>query len=310
LKGRLGLAAKLIVSVVLLGFLGWKYGGDERFRAVLSRLDWRAFLAADAVVIVGLGLSALRWKILLRAAGVEVPFGRSLALYFTGYYFNFFLPTTVGGDVVRAMGGTRTGASLAVVGGSILVERLLGFGCLLVLGLGASFGVPSLAVARGALLLAAGLFVAGLVVLLFVPLPETARPGLVGRVLRGLRRTALQVRAYGFHPAALGAGLVLSLAWQLGLVAANAILSRGLGGVAPLGGLLALVPVVQAVTMIPVSFGGLGVREMGYEYFFGVSGYEPAGAVALGVAWLAVTIAVSLKGGIVYLVSPLRASRA
>jgi uncharacterized membrane protein YbhN (UPF0104 family) len=308
LKGRAALAVKLTVSVALIGFLAWRYGGDDRFRSVLVGLDWRAFVLADAVVIGGLALSALRWKVLLGAAGVRMPFLRSLRLYFVGYFFNFFLPTTVGGDVVRAMGAGGD-TRLSVVGGSILVERLLGFGCLLALGLAASFGLPSLAVARTALLVAAGAYLVGLVLLLLVPLPETSLGGLAGRIVSGLRRTALEVRAYGFHPAALLAGLVLSLGWQLALVVANALLSSGLGGVAPLRGLLALVPVVQAVTMIPVSFGGLGVREMGYEYFFRVSGYDPAGAVALGVAWLAVTVAVSLKGGIVYAFAPVRESR-
>lgn len=303
-----GLAVKLTVSVALIGFLAWKYGGDDRFREVLSRLDWRVFLAAEAVVGIGLVLSALRWKVLLGAVGVALPFRRSLSLYFVGYFFNFFLPTTVGGDVARAM-GVGAGIPLAVVGGSILVERILGFACLLGLGLAASFGVPELAVARSALLVAAAVFAVGLAVLLLAPLPESERAGVVGRVLRGLRRTALEVRAYGFHPRALAVGLVLSLGWQVVLVIANAVLSRGLGGVAPLKGLAALVPVVQAITMIPVSFGGLGVREMGYEYFFRVSGYEPAGAVALGVAWLAVTIALALKGGLVYLASPARAQR-
>jgi uncharacterized membrane protein YbhN (UPF0104 family) len=294
---------KLAVSAALIGFLGVRYGGDPAFRRTLGELDLRAFFAAEAVVAGGLFLSALRWKILLRAAGVSLGFWRSLRLYLVGYFFNFFLPTTVGGDVVRAMGlGSR--ASLPVVGGSIVVERILGFGCLLVIGILASFGLPSLAVARGVLLLSAALYVGGLALILLVPLPPVDRGGWTGRILGGLRRTALEIRSYGFHGAALGGGLLLSLGWQLSLVAANAILSRGLGGVAPLKSLLALIPVVQAITMIPVSFGGLGIREVGYEYFFRSSGFDPAGAVALGVGWLGVTIALALKGGLVYLTSP------
>ena len=275
---RRGLAWKLAVSLGLIGILGWRYGGDPGFRATLAGLDPASFLLAMAVVAGGLLLSALRWKILLRAAGVSLGLGRSVRLYFVGYFFNFFLPTTVGGDVARAMGVGR-GASLPVVGGSILVERLLGFGCLLVIGILASFTVDSLAVARRVLLLAGAAFTGGLAVLLFVPLPEVRRTGVIGRVLDGLRRTALEVRAYGFHPVALSAGLVLSLGWQLALVVANAALSAALGGIAPWRSLLALVPVVQAITMIPVSFGGLGVREMGYEFFFRASGYDPAAAL-------------------------------
>jgi uncharacterized membrane protein YbhN (UPF0104 family) len=304
-RSRGGLAWKLGVSLVLVGILGWRYGGDARFQATLSELDAVSFLLATAVLAVGLLLSALRWKILLAAAGVSLSLRRSIRLYFVGYFFNFFLPTTVGGDVARAMGVGR-GTPLPVVGGSILVERFLGFGCLLVMGIVASFTVESLSVARRVLALAAAAFAGGLAVVLFVPLPEVRAEGIVGRVLEGLRKTAIEVRAYGFHARALGWGVVLSVGWQLALVVANATLSHALGGVAPVRSLLALVPVVQAITMIPVSFGGLGIREMGYEFFFRASGYDPAGAVALGVGFLGVTIALALAGGVAYLVRPIR----
>lgn len=303
-----GLAWKLAVSLVLVGILAGRYGGDPAFRATLARLSPASFLTAGAVLAVGLVLSALRWKILLRAAGVSLGLGRAIRLYFIGYFFNFFLPTTVGGDVARAMGVGR-GTPLPVVGGSILVERLLGFGCLLLIGLLASYAVDSLAVARRVLGLAAIAFVAGTAAVLLLPLPEVRRDGWTGRVLGGLRKTALEVRAYGFHPGALVWGVVLSLGWQLALVVANSILSQALGGVAPFRSLLALVPVVQAVTMIPVSFGGLGVREMGYEFFFRAAGHEPAGALALGVAFLGVAVALALGGGVAYLTAPLRGSR-
>ncbi|MCA9753498.1 MAG: flippase-like domain-containing protein [Gemmatimonadetes bacterium] len=308
MKWSRGLVFKLAVSFALISFLIVRYGRDPAFRAVLAGLDPWALAGAGGVVLVGLALSGIRWKVLLAAAGVQLPFVRALQLYLVGYFFNFFLPTTVGGDVARGMGAAAWGP-LSVVGASILVERLLGFACLLILGLTGSMRVENLAVARGVLLTASAAFLSGVAILLFAPLPEPRGEGRVARALAGLRRTALTVRGYGFHPGALGLGFLLSFGWQGGLVISNAWLSHGLGGVAPTGDLVALVPVVQAITMIPISFGGLGVREMGYEYFFRVSGHDPAGAVALGAAWLALTIIVAVLGGIVYLVSPFGRAR-
>jgi uncharacterized membrane protein YbhN (UPF0104 family) len=68
--------------------------------------------------------------------------------------------------------------------------------------------------------------------------------------------------------------------------------------------------VVQAVSMIPVSLGGLGVREMGYEYFFRVSGFEPAGAVALAASFLGIALLLALAGGILDLIWPVRGREA
>ncbi|MGQ0721227.1 MAG: lysylphosphatidylglycerol synthase transmembrane domain-containing protein [Candidatus Eiseniibacteriota bacterium] len=300
-------ALKIAVSVTLLAVLVRRYGGDASFRATLRGVEPLAFLQAEAVLALGLLVSAVRWKLLLRAAGVALPFGVAVRLYFVSFFFNFLLPTSVGGDVVRAM-GVGGGTRVPVVVGSILVERLLGFGCLLVIGTVASFAVPSLGAARAALTVASVSFALFTLLLVAVPLPAVSRGGALGRLLTGLVDTAREVRAYGFHGSALAVGLLLSVGWQLALVLANGMLSAGLGGVVSWGSLFALVPVVQAVTMIPVSFGGLGLREMGYEYFLGAAGFDPAGAVALAACFLGVSLSLALKGGLVYLIAPSRAS--
>ena len=298
------LAAKVLVSAALIVFLARRWGGNPDFRGALARLEWTAFAAAAGVIVVGLVLSAARWRLLLASRGVALGLPAAIRLYFVGYFFNLFLPTAVGGDVVRALG--IPGTPVSVVAGTILTERILGFGCLLALGLGASLASPPLAIVRPALGLAAGVYAAGLLVLMRLPLEWSERPR-AGRWLAGLARMARQVRGTPVPAATLIVALALSLGWQLALVAANGILSGGLGGVAPWTGLLALVPVIQAVGMLPVSFGGLGVREMGYEYFFRRAGFEPAGAVALAACFLGVTLAVALVGGILYLLFPLRA---
>lgn len=290
---------KLIVSLVLIGVLVRRYGGDPEFRATLTRLHPASFLQAELILAVGLVLSALRWKILLGAAGVSISLWRALRLYLGAFFFNLFLPTSVGGDVVKLF-GVGGGTRLPVVAGSILIERILGFGSLLGIGLTATFLVSSLGAARGALLLASAAFVAGLVVVLFVPLPEVAKEGIAGRILRGIRATALEVRAYGFHAKALVLGFLLSVSWQGGLVVVNWRLSEGLGGVCSFGAIAGIVPVAQAIAMIPVSFGGLGIREMGYEFFFGQSGFEPRDGFALGICFLGATVFVALIGGLVY----------
>ncbi len=298
-------AVKILVSGLLLFWLARRYGGDPALQAALRRLDLASFLLAEGIVAAGLVASALRWRLLLAARGVALPLGRAVRLYFAGYFFNLLLPTAVGGDIVRALGvGKQSG--VAVVAGTILVERIIGFGCLLVVGLAASHQASELAVARPALWIAAAAYAAGRRGRARLPLEWAQRPG-VSRWIAGLGRTAAQVR--GTLPArTLFAAVVISFGWQFALVAANATLSAGLGGVAPAASLLAFVPVIQAIGMIPISVGGLGVREMGYEFFFRQAGYDGAGAVALAASYLAVTLAVALKGGLAYLLFPRRES--
>ncbi|MBZ0266580.1 flippase-like domain-containing protein, partial [bacterium] len=178
-----GLLLKLAVSLFLVVWLVRRYGGDQEFRATLSGLHPGAFAAAAGIIGGGLVISALRWKVLLAAAGVPVSLARATRLYFIGYFFNLLLPTTVGGDVVRASGIGRA-ASLSLVGGSIVIERLLGFGCLLGIGITASLLRSEMAAVRTVLLAAGAAYVVGVVLLATVTLAESGAPGRFGRALR------------------------------------------------------------------------------------------------------------------------------
>lgn len=303
-SGRRALAAKIAVSALCLGILFTRYGHDASLRQSLSRLQPQAFLLSLGLLGVGLVLSALRWKILLAAAGVRLGLARAVHLYFVGYFFNALLPTSVGGDVLRVW-ALKGKAPLAVAAGSVLVERILGFGCLLLLGLAGSFAAPAAAPARPGLALVAALYVLGLFMVMRVRLPSRAGSGLFARVLGALARVRGEIQSYGLHGKAIAAGVLLSFAWQGVLIAVNATLSRGMGGTAPTASLLVLVPVVQALTMIPISLGGLGIREMGYEFFFRTWGFNPAEGVALGFAWLGVSMVFALLGGALALLRPL-----
>jgi uncharacterized protein (TIRG00374 family) len=297
---------KIAVSALCLGFLGVRYANDPAARVALGRLELGAFALALALLVAGLVLSAVRWTILLRAGGANVGLPRTTHLYFVGYFFNTMLPTTVGGDVVRAL-ALRDAAPLAVVGGSILLERLLGFACLLGLGIAASFALEGAAPARLPLAIAGALYAGALAALFLVRWPKgtpRSNEGRLRRAARSLARVAGETKTFGAHRKAIAAGIVLSFVWQVGLIVVNAVLSRGMGGVCPLSSLFVLVPVVQALAMIPISVGGLGVREVGYAEFFRIAGLDPAEGAALGFAWLAASSALALIGGAAFVLRP------
>ena len=68
----------------------------------------------------------MRWYILLRSGNVKISFGDALALTFTGLFSNNFLPTTIGGDVVRLAGAMQLGYDRAVSLASLVADRLIG----------------------------------------------------------------------------------------------------------------------------------------------------------------------------------------
>ena len=172
------LAAKVAVSLALLIYLF----STTDLSALESRVrSGDVLLFATAVALYGgmLALSTWRWRLLLHALGFPARLRDLTSSYLVATFFNNFLPSNIGGDVVRVRDGSRltgsTAASLAVVA----VDRILGLGALYVLALGAYLlggdTVRDLAGAAPALMLLALVF--GLLAWVFF------RPGIARRLL-------------------------------------------------------------------------------------------------------------------------------
>src|SRR5262249_2033032 len=109
---------RLVVSVSLLAWLGWRTDWAQ-VGVAFRHLRLGLWLAAVGLYVVTQCVSSLRWQLLARPLGFTPSLARCTAFYFIGMYFNLFLPTSVGGDVVRAMylsggPGRRLNAFLSV----------------------------------------------------------------------------------------------------------------------------------------------------------------------------------------------------
>jgi len=261
-RSRLVTLLKIAVTVGGLIFILTQIDlGDAVAQLLRADLRWAA--AALLLVMSSLVLRAYRWLLLLRGLGVNLPFARLVRLYFTGHFFNAFLPTGFGGDVVRILEVARHVPG-DVAAGTVLLDRLTGLLMLFVLALVAlpfrpeSFPPQQAAVVLavalvgllagaalldGRLLRAAGRFLPG-------PLSPTGE-GSVARLLRA-------VQAVGW-PALRGA-LLVSLVFNLMQVSWWWAAARALGLPAPFGYLLLVVPLL-AITLLVPAVGGFGARE-------------------------------------------------
>ncbi len=117
--------ARIVISAGLLVWIIRSAGLAQLVQAARAA-DWRLYGLAAVLALVGIVIRALRWQALLNAVGARVPFRRTLYLYFVGAFFNTFLPTGFGGDVVRVL-EIGTGATSEQAAGTALVDRLTGF---------------------------------------------------------------------------------------------------------------------------------------------------------------------------------------
>lgn len=291
---------RLGASLALMGLLAWQLGTGQVGDALRSAdPGWLAVGAAGTVA--ALAVSALKWQVLLRAAGVRAGYGLLFEAYVVGLFFNNFLPSNVGGDVARArIVGKSTGSS-AIVAGSIIGERLLAGLALVATAVGALAVSPWLAGIVGDAVGAIGLAFVALTLGCAVPGPRArvvawlgpdGKRGAVARAVIGLGASLGRpsVVATVFAWSLVFQALVIVVAWS-GF--------RAVGADVPVDAVIALIPVISAVQLLPVSVGGLGVREGAYAVLFGACCGTPAAeSVAASLAFAGIVAAVSIVGGV------------
>ena len=292
---------RVVVSVGLLAFVLWK-SNPATILAELRQGDLRFLVAALALFLVGLVIRAYRWLVLVRGLDPTVSFGRLMNLYFVGQFFSTFLPTTYGGDVIRALELTQNTDSSAAIG-TVLLDRLTGLMMLALIGL----VVLPFQVSRMERWL--------VWVLLGVILAILAGGALVieGRVLRWLAsRLPPQLSLTGQSPLAKVYAAVTGCGWKAVLsafgvsiifnivnVLINWLCGKAMGTGVSLRFFFVITTLFSISGLIP-SIGGWGVRETLSTAVFGSVG--SAKAAAWGIALGLVMLAAGLVGGIVYVV--------
>lgn len=302
---------RVLVSAGALAFLFWKIGLGETL-AVLEQADLRYLLAAFLLFVISLVIRTCRWFVLLRGLALGVPFGRLVHLYFVGAFFNAFLPTGFGGDVVRALelsGDTNTSAAV----GTVLLDRMSGLLVLFAMGLIAlPFTFTRLEPWLAGLLvgIAGGGLLAGALVL-------------EGRFLRrvtGRLPSVLSLRGEGFmaqvYAAVTGCGrravleaLGVSLVFNVVNVLINWLCGLAVGIPQGPGFYFIVTPLISVTLLVPVSISGLGVRDWVAVALFGSVGVDANTAAAMSLSIYLVSAAAGLVGGMLYGIEGLRGLR-
>lgn len=314
-KGRLIFLSKLFVSGLLLAFLFWRADRATFFRTVQA-LPLKVFLGCLALYAFGHVISAVRWQRLLAAEGIRLPLWRLTLVYFEGAFFNLFLPTLIGGDIVRgyAIYKITRGHDASIA--SILVDRLSGFAALIAIALvalGLAYGEIRDPQVASMILLVAAAFGLTLALLLNDRVKGRAL-GLLRLVGLGRFQDMLQglvdaLHRYRGHHWALWQALLLSTVLQALIIVAYYLIGAGLNLGVPIAYFFLYVPLITVVAMLPVSVAGLGVREGGTVYFFAKVGVDAATALTMSLAWFSLTLVVSSLGGLAFLVNAHSAKR-
>ena len=293
-------------SVGLLGLLFWRMD-LRQFSDVYRNMNILLFLTSLLSYLLLFILMSYRWQLLLRVLGIHTSIQRLYKTYLVGVFFNNFFPTAIGGDIIRGYNlyqYTQKGKETAI---SVIIERFLGSTSLLVIavaGLALSypwFYDPVLA----GLILAA--FLVYLIVLFVMLTPTTFI--LIDRFLQKFKIKTLGskllkipevISIYRSSPHLLLRLIIFSLFIQSLAIIIYYILCHSLHLEIPLVYVFLFFPVINIVSMIPISLGGLGIREGISIYLFEKIGVVPAHAMGLSLAWYFIILCISALGGAIY----------
>jgi len=318
---------RLAGSLALLAFLAWRTDWRQ-IADVFAGLRAGWWVLAVSLYAVTQVVSSLRWRLLARPLGFRQSLGQFIAYYYIGMFFNLVLPTSVGGDVVRAwyLDGRsgRKGAALL----SVLADRVSGVLMLIAIACGAAACSPLDLPPRVSWIvygIGAG---AGAGTLGLVGLARYSRHRLAARrfivsrndesALAGpsrlneggtwrARLMKLLASAHGLQDALVPSPRVLLVTTLLSVVvqAANIIVlwlaGLALGVGVPASYYWIMVPVVALMTLLPISLNGMGVREWGTVLMLAPLGVGKEAATALAFLWFLTFSAVSVAGAFFYL---------
>jgi len=268
-------SAGSLLAVILLVILVKEESGHEIASALKCISLWY-FLAGIQVLLISRLFIVARWHILLRSAGVEISYRNTAMLTFTGLFGNNFLPTTIGGDVVRLAGAMQLGYDHAICLASLIADRLVGI-------IGMSFTLPF-----------------GLIPVLSLNKTVSqaiAIPALFQKGIDFIKRTIGTFMIWLKKPFALSLSFVYTFGNMSFIFLTVYLLIWGMGHSVSFWLVAGLWSLTYFVTLIPISVNGYGVQELSLTFLLSkFAGLSHSESLAIAVLIRILFIITSLPG--------------
>jgi len=281
-----------IISIGLLILLLSQQGWEQIFTAVQKIPVW-VFLVTMILMMVSRFLVAGRWHVLLRAALLDILYLESLRITFAGLFATNFLPTTIGGDVIRLAGMIRQNYDAAISTASLIADRLVGMvGMAIVLPL----ALPSLFEAGGIDRLIPQTQTQNQDFLMAIIVPDWLRK-IWSKGINALRDLIKALTIWLKNPLSLVISFALTGIHMLCIYAIFYFLLTGMGEQVSywlIGGLYSL---VYFFTLLPISINGYGLQELSITVVFSnLGGISVSSAITMALIFRTLMMLASLPG--------------
>ena len=305
-KGLISFCLRFAVSAALLMFLFSRIDTEETFRLLKeARLEYVGYALFLFIAIHGVLI--LRWLVVIRGLDLEIPFVNVVRFFFIGLFGNLFLPSAIGGDIIKAAGLCARRDDKQKVVASILLDRLSGFAGMVILALAAfllgSRFIEGPLVLTAIAVMAAGLFTLGAILFHEGLYSVCCRmfvfwPGFRDKLMQMHYDIALlKERKHVLYKA-----IALSCVAQVLLAVVFWSLAKGLHQEVMFFYLLIFTPMTCVASSLP-SVGGLGFREAGLEYLLAGIGVARGIGVSIGLLDFVFMVIMGVAGYFIFLLT-------
>ncbi len=298
---------RIFVGIALILFLFWRF---DFYKIVghVRNIDSTYLLYALVTYFLFVIISAWRWQVLLDFKRFGLSFWRTLVIYFIALFANNFLPTTVGGDVMRVLYAKRERKTDALA--TVLVDRILGFVGLFVFALFAVLYLlfeknqteflPFTVIGLAVIVVITYIFFSERIYALFSPVVQRIKLFRLGERLNRLHEAATE---FGRAWRTITVCVIQSVIIQALLALGPFFVLCGMGnrgvGVLPF---FIYVPIINVLSMIPISFNATGVREYFYVLLFSRVGLSGDTSLAVSIVSFILVVFLSLFGGVAFII--------
>ena len=297
---------RIVLSFGLIGLLLTRLSLNDLILTLRSIGIFPFFLALS-LLLVRVIVSSYRWKVMIAVKDIHISLRALISYYFVGIFFNLLLPTTLGGDVARGYKLSIYSKKKIDSATSVLMERFIGLSTLLIISLASLlynfkyikdtkvtfivFGVSA------AYFLFFGVLFSEVTVRKIESITKTFAFWNLGDKIS---RFYNSLHTFIDDKPVLAKTFGLSVIYQVVGIFAVFLLSQSIGLDISLVYFLTIMPIIFVITMIPVSIGGLGIREGSFVFFLTREGVSTVNALSLSLLFYAQIIIIGIIGAIIY----------
>lgn len=279
----------IIKFLVTFGFLTWVVFSVNwtEVGLYLGRIKWWQVAIYIALIILGILISAYKWRLLAKHKGLDFSLAEFFKLYFTGTFINNFMPSFIGGDTYRAYELGKPEKKYAEAASSVLMDRITGFvgGSILAL-IFALFNLENILKSKLLMGFYALLLLSFVFDIFLARLRHSAylKEKLGRWIPEKIKSLLRELGNYNNDSGILTKTTVWSAIFAfVGVAIPNYVLFWSLGIHIGIMDYLSTIFIISIISAIPISINNIGLKEWAYVTFFGAYGIGSASVISVAI---------------------------